>query len=85
MKKAVLSLAVVTAVLFADSTLKNEDSNTYRIRHDKKSGGVSNTTINPYTTMTVQAGDSLLITDVAAFRAEDGKKYVIKNGKVETK
>lgn len=85
MKKLILITACITAALFADSSIKNEDSQTYRVRHDKKSGGVSNTTINPYTTMTVQAGDSLNITDVGAFRAQDGKRYVIKSGKVEVK
>lgn len=85
MKKLILATALMTVAVFADSSIKNEDSQTYRVRHDKKSGGVSNTTINPYTTMTIQAGDSLNITDVGAFRAADGKKYVIKSGKIEIK
>lgn len=85
MKKLLMITACMSVALFAESTIKNEDSQTYRIRHDKKSGGVSNTTINPYTTMKIQAGDSLNITNVAAFRALDGKKYVIKSGKIEVK
>lgn len=85
MKKLLMITACMTVALFAESTIKNEDSQTYRVRHDKKSGGVSNTTINPYTTMSIQAGDSLNITDVAAFRAQDGKKYIIKSGKIEVK
>ncbi len=75
----------ISTALFAESSLKNEDSQTYRIRHDKNGSSVSNTTINPYTTMKISAGDSLNIKDVAAFRALDGKKYFIKSGKIVIK
>lgn len=85
MKKMVLAAALIVSALFAESTIKNEDSQTYRVRHDRKSGGVSNTTINPYTTMKIAAGDSLNITNVGAFRAVDGKKYVIKSGSITIK
>ena len=87
MKKLITisAIALIAVSAFASSSLKNEDSQTHRIRLDRASGGVSNTTINPYTSMDVAAGDSLNITDVDAFRVEDGKRYIIKNGEITVK
>jgi hypothetical protein len=88
-KLATCSVLAITSLFafqaLASVTLSNKDSREYKILIASSDSCFSgtHTSIGSNTTTTVDAGYLCINEEKPAYKLEDGKRYVIKDGKVE--
>lgn len=89
MKKllVLLFVALFTTVAFAAANLSNKDSKSYKLLLNSSESCFSgtHTSIGSNTSTSVSAGWACLDKKKPAVKLENGKSYIIKNGKIQPK
>jgi len=84
---ALLTITLFAGSAFASVTVSNQDSNRYDVLIASSDSCFSgtHTSIGGNTTTSFSAGWFCLNEKKPAFKIEDGKSYIIKNGKIKAK
>ena len=81
------AITLLSATAFASVTLTNKDAKSYKLLIASSDSCFSgtHTSIGSNTTTSVGSGYICINEEKPAYKVEDGKSYVIKDGKVEPK